>query len=210
MLEMIGFLPANLVLKIDQTTGKTREFGFHMNVNTTRIFKLYVPVGMMVVLAAFSRLIPHPPNFTAVTAMALMAGVAFTELSLALLVPFLSLLITDLILGFHPTILPVYFAFFAVTIFARKFLKGKSIATVTLTGALAGLWFWLVSNFAVWALMDFYSKDGKGLLACFVSAIPFLETQVLGDLFFTAVMFSFYSLLLRFSAKSYSNNVTAE
>ena len=109
---------------------------------------------------------------------------------------------SDLILGFHPTILPVYLAFFVVTIVARVFLQKKSIVFMTFMAGLAGLWFWLVSNFGVWALMDMYPKSLAGLSECFVSAIPFLETQVLGDLFFTAIMFSLYALILRFSAAS--------
>lgn len=163
-------------------------------------------VIIMVLLAGFSRLIPHPPNFTAITAMALLAGATLPRLSLALVVPLLGLLIGDWVYGFHSTILSVYISMLAVSGLAFFFLKGKSYTVVASSSFFASLGFWLVTNFAVWFQMDLYSKNFAGLLTCYTAALPFLENQILGDLFFTAVVFSVYALLTKFSsAKTYSS-----
>jgi hypothetical protein len=49
-----------------------------------------------ILLASLSRTLPHPINFWPVTAMALFAGAAFADRRLAILVPLLSLLVSDL------------------------------------------------------------------------------------------------------------------
>lgn len=164
------------------------------------------PVLSMIVLAGLSRLIPHPPNFTAVIAMALLAGVSLSRLSWAVLVPIFSLAMGDLVYGFHSTLLAVYFAIIAVVLVAFRYLKEKSFLAVAVAAPAASLWFWVVTNFSVWLQMDLYSKDLTGLTTCYLAAVPFLEKQVLGDLFFTAILFSLYSLFLKiFSAKTYSS-----
>ncbi len=56
---------------------------------------------LMILAAAFSRLIPHMPNFTAIVAMGLLAGAHFQSRTLAVLVPLAALLVSDLLIGFH-------------------------------------------------------------------------------------------------------------
>ena len=49
--------------------------------------------------------------------------------------------------------------------------------------------FFLLSNGAVWAFSGMYSLTWQGLVQRYVAALPFLEKTVLGDLFWTAVLF---------------------
>jgi hypothetical protein len=51
------------------------------------------------------------------------------------------------------------------------------------------LLFFLLSNGAVWAFSGMYSPTWQGLTQCYIAALPFLERTVLGDLFWTAVLF---------------------
>ena len=53
----------------------------------------------LIFLAAFSRIIPHMPNFTPVGAIALFGGAYFTNKYHAFLVPIFSLWISDLIIN---------------------------------------------------------------------------------------------------------------
>jgi hypothetical protein len=53
----------------------------------------------------------------------------------------------------------------------------------------ASVLFFVVTNFAVWAMGSMYPKSAGGLLACYVAAIPFFGNTLLGDAFFTAVLF---------------------
>jgi hypothetical protein len=49
--------------------------------------------------------------------------------------------------------------------------------------------FFLLSNGAVWAFSGMYPLTGQGLTQCYIAALPFLDKTVLGDLFWTAVLF---------------------
>ena len=75
------------------------------------------------VVAILSRLIPHVPNFTAVTATALFAGRFFERKALAYALPLAVMVISDVILGFYTISLFVYASFAAVVLIGQ--LSGK-------------------------------------------------------------------------------------
>ena len=56
-------------------------------------------LAAMIALAALSRLLPHPPNFSPVEAMALFGGAHFARRRLAVLVPLAAMLLSDALLG---------------------------------------------------------------------------------------------------------------
>jgi len=56
-------------------------------------------LAVMIVLAALSRLLPHPPNFSPVEAMALFGGAYFASRAWAIVVPLVALLLSDIALG---------------------------------------------------------------------------------------------------------------
>ena len=49
--------------------------------------------------------------------------------------------------------------------------------------------FFVATNFAVWAFNGMYPMTFQGLTQCYVAALPFLDKTVMGDLFWTAVLF---------------------
>ncbi|MGC1824356.1 MAG: DUF6580 family putative transport protein, partial [Pseudolabrys sp.] len=49
--------------------------------------------------------------------------------------------------------------------------------------------FFVTTNFAVWAFSGIYPRTFEGLTQCYIAALPFLDKSVLGDLFWTAVLF---------------------
>jgi hypothetical protein len=49
--------------------------------------------------------------------------------------------------------------------------------------------FFVVTNFAVCARGSLYAKNIGGLVTSYVAALPFFQNTVLGDLFYTAVLF---------------------
>ncbi len=53
----------------------------------------------------------------------------------------------------------------------------------------ASIGFFLVSNFAVWAVWPTYPHTIGGLYLCYVAALPFFRNQFVSDMLFTAVMF---------------------
>jgi hypothetical protein len=66
--------------------------------------------SILIFAAALSRLLPHPDNFTPIMAIALAGGV-YLDKRVAFVVPLSALIISDLCIGFHNTILFVYGSF---------------------------------------------------------------------------------------------------
>ena len=63
----------------------------------------------------------------------------------------------------------------------------------------AAVSFFLVSNFAVWAVWNMYPKTFSGLMACYVAAIPFFKKGIASDFLFAAIFFSIPVLAAQFS-----------
>jgi len=151
--------------------------------------KIYV-VLTMIFAGALMRLIPHWPNFTPISAIALFGGTFLKRKDLAFLVPVIAMLLSDLIIGFHSTMLPVYLSFIAIVAFGL-ILQHRLTVVNTLTASLAAsVLFYLVTNFASWSsgLMPYPLNIG-GLIQSYIAGLPFLFNGVLGDLFYTSVLF---------------------
>lgn len=148
----------------------------------------------MIVVAAITRLIPHPPNMTAMTAMALFGGAHFEKKHWSFMVPFAALFLSDLILGLHDQMLFVYLSF-ALIVALGFWVNRKKVVSVLGTSLLASTLFFITTNFAVWLLGSFYSKDLSGLISCYTMALPFFENALLGDLFYTGVLFGTFAFL---------------
>ena len=70
-------------------------------------FKRVVLV-IIILMAALSRLIPHPANFTPIMAIGIFGGVYFKNKKYAVTVPLLAMMLSDIVIGFHGTMLWVY------------------------------------------------------------------------------------------------------
>lgn len=151
--------------------------------------KLYIVI-VMIFTGAMMRLIPHWPNFTPIAAIALFGGTFMKRKDLAFLIPVAAMLVSDLIIGFHPTMLPVYLSFMAIVALGLV-LQRRLTAANTLSASLAAsVLFYLVTNFASWTsrLMP-YPMNASGLMQSYIAGLPFLFNGVLGDLFYTSVLF---------------------
>jgi hypothetical protein len=144
---------------------------------------------LIILFAIFSRFIPHPPNFTPITAIALLCSKGFTNRWIIFLIPIISLFISDLFLGLHDSIPFVYGAFILIT-FLGISAKKISIGTVLMSSTI----FFLISNFGVWFYN--YPRTLNGLISCYTLATPFFLNTILGDLAYCAIMiYPYYALL---------------
>ncbi len=151
----------------------------------------------MVLIAAMSRLIPHPMNFSPILAIALFSGAHFLNKRDSILVPVLAWFLSDLVLGFH-SLQPVIYGLVILMAMAGWYLQKNSNATRVLSFSVAGsAVFFLVTNFFVWLTSGMYSLDMTGFIQCYVLAIPFFQNSLLGDLFFSAALFGGLYLLER-------------
>lgn len=162
----------------------------------------FMVVTGIIILAVVLRLIPHWPNFTPLIAMALFAGTYMKRKELAFAIPIGAMLISDIFLGFHQTMIAVYAGIALVVLLGFYLRRNVKVHNVFLASLVGSVIFYLVTNFAVWASgMVGYPMTAGGLLQSYVAAIPFFRNALLGDLFYSAVFFgSFYFATLRFPA----------
>lgn len=171
--------------------------------------------GLIIVLfiffAALSRLLPHPPNVTAVGAVALFGGAYLSSRWVAILIPIAAIWFSDILLnnlvyaayydGFVLVTNNFWFtagAMFLIVIFGRFLLQKVSAIKVIGASIGASAIFFLISNFGVWATGIFYTKDITGLLAAYTAGLPFFLNTIAGDLFFCGLLFGSYALYQRY------------
>lgn len=153
----------------------------------------FIFVVSAIAIAALTRVLPHPPNFTAVVPMALFAGACLSNRWLSMLIPMLALFITDLALGFHNTMWAVYGAT-ALTVMIGWFISQKqnvlNIAGASLVSLLA---FFFITNAAMWVVgfygTGFYPQTPAGLVEAIMAGIPFMGGLLLSQVIYTGVMF---------------------
>jgi len=150
----------------------------------------------MILAAALSRLIPHPPNFAPVGALALFGGAQFADRRLAFLVPLAAMLLSDFCIGLYSHMEWVYGSFALITcmgLWLRSHRSGWGIAGASLT---ASTLFFLITNFGVWVgSTTTYAKGLGGLVSCYVAAIPFFGNTLLSDALYCLVLFGGLALL---------------
>ncbi|MBI3837160.1 MAG: hypothetical protein HY288_04400 [Planctomycetia bacterium] len=158
----------------------------------------------IVALAALSRLVPHPPNVTPIAAMALFGSAFFGDRKIAYLVPLAAMLLSDIVLGYTiygSTLLrsqPVVYACLIATVAMGRLIHDRRspwhVGVVVLASSVL---FFVVTNFAVWAMGPLYPKTWNGFATCYTAAIPFFRNSVVGDMVFSVVFFGGFVLLER-------------
>ena len=150
--------------------------------------KKHFIIALIMVLAAFSRLIPHPPNFAPITAIALFSGFYVTNKFLVYALPIGIMILSDLFIGFSSITFFVYFAFLIVSFIGTQ-SKNPSFLAILISSSS----FFIITNFGVWILGG-YPKTWTGLATCYTMAIPFFKNSLMGDFFYSGVMILSYSL----------------
>lgn len=157
-------------------------------------------------IAALTRVLPHPPNFSPVEAIALFGGAYFASKRWAALVPLVGLFVSDLVLArlngglyaswFGSAGIWLVYLCIALTTVLGFGLRGKvSGARVLGYSLLGSVLFFVVTNFGAWLTDPMYPKTLAGLLAAYVAGVPFFQWTLLGTLFYAAILFGGFALL---------------
>ena len=153
------------------------------------------PIGLILLLA-ISRLLPHPPNFTPIVAVAIMSGYFFRNVKFAFVVLLISMLLVDVFIGFYKHMFFVYLSLFLITFIFFKISDKINFKNLCVFGFLGSLIFYLVSNFGVWASGVLspvtnltYEKNLNGLINCYFLAIPFFKNTLLSTIVFSYAAF---------------------
>ena len=150
-----------------------------------------------IVLVAAMRLVPHPPNFTPIGAIALFGGAYFGRRALAFVAPLGALLLSDLVLGFYSGMAINYLATALIVLIGWALRAQVTPIRVGLAAVASSVTFFLVSNLGVWTSGGLYPRTLEGLAACYVAAIPFFQNTLAGDLVFSALLFGGFALAER-------------
>ena len=161
-----------------------------MNVHHSRLAALLGAI----LIAATLRLVPHPPNFTPIGAMALFSGGYLGRKVLAFAAPLGALLLSDLVLGFYHGQATVYFSTALIVMIGMVALTRKSPLRVGAAAIISSILFFVITNFGMWLFSGFYPHTVAGLEACYVAAIPFFQNTVAGDLFYATLLFGGFRL----------------
>lgn len=152
----------------------------------------------LIVIAAITRLLPHPPNFAPIAAIALFGGTYFTKKYWAFIIPAAAMLASDLFLGFHSSMLYVYGAF-ALIVGIGFWIRGKVNFSRFGAGVLgASLLFFIVTNFGVWLGSGMYAHTFSGLISCYVAAIPFFHYSLLGNVIYAGALYGVFEAAKRY------------
>lgn len=150
-----------------------------------------ITIITVIIVAAIYRILPHPANVTPVIAVALFSGAKLSDNWQAILLPLVIMFLSDIFLGLHNTILFVYSAI-ALTVVIGFYLRKRpsSVINVFLATVLSTALFYIITNFGVWWVSDFYSPNLSGLTNSYLAGLPFLQKTLMGNLFFSFIIFA--------------------
>jgi hypothetical protein len=128
-----------------------------------KIYLRFSVISSIILFAAISRLIPHPSNFAPIGGMALFGAAYYNKKYWALIIPVLSMWLSDLIVNnvvygqyfdhfvwFYQGCYWTYSAFVLITLVGFFILKQIKVQNIIVAALSASLIFYLVSNFGVW------------------------------------------------------------
>ena len=148
----------------------------------------------LILIGIFSRFAPHLPNATPLIALALFGG-TYLSRRWAILLPLTIVVVSDVVIGLHSTILFTWGAF-ALTGMIAWWIRLHPSPSRIVSGALLGsVLFFLITNFGVWFIANMYPLTIAGLWQCYVAAVPFFRSSLMADIVYTALFFGCYALL---------------
>ena len=147
------------------------------------------PIGLILVLA-FSRIIPHPPNFTPLIAMAIISGYLFKNRYISLFVLLFSMLLGDLLIGFYDKMIFTYLALLIINFLSFELTQKINFKNLFFFCIAGSLVFYLITNFIVWYSGTLYEQNISGLITCYVLAIPFFNNTLISTIIFSYLAFT--------------------
>lgn len=170
-----------------------------MSLRARNFYKAQAPlmIGFLVTAGVLGRLLPHAPNATPMAALGLVAGAALGG-RFAVLVPLVTLALTDIVLGtYAPVVMATVYACMAVPgILGNTVLKNlRNPLAIGICAAFSSVLFFVATNFAVWAGGGWYAPTLAGLTECYVAALPFARNMLMADLVWSIALFAGLALI---------------
>ena len=138
-------------------SARPRDYAAVMNANHARLLALLSAI----LAAAALRLVPHPPNFTPIGAMALFSGAYLGRRGLAFVAPLAALLLSDLVLGFYHGMATVYFSVVLIVLIGWQLSARRSFWRVGAAALASSVLFYVVTNFGMWLFSGIYPRNAR-------------------------------------------------
>lgn len=160
-----------------------------------KFIEIFIAIAL-VLIGVSLRLLPHPPNFAPIAAIALFGGVYLSRRT-AFILPLAAMVISDIFIGYYEFgLMTAVYGSFLLCVFLGFWLKKhKKWYTVGGSAILTAIIFFLITNFAVWAFTSWYPKTLLGLWQSYLMALPFFRNTLMGDLFYVTLFFGVYEMV---------------
>jgi len=166
--------------------------------------------ALLVVIAALSRVILYPNNFSPIIGMAIFSGAVIKDRRLAFALPLISMFLSDVLFeafkiapgfwGWGQLVGYAILALITVIAFSMKKINVLSVAGYSIGSSLL---FFFLSNSAFFVfdnpIYHTYTQDLNGYFATLAGGLPFLKTGIIADLVYSTILFGTYSLVQRFA-----------
>ena len=166
-----------------------------MNNLRKNVKNYFFPLCLILILS-FSRLIPHPWNFTPVLATGIFAGFYFRQFYISLFIVMFSMFIGDLFLGFHSTMFFTYISL-AVAVIFGLYIKQFKLTEILFSGLVSSVCFFIITNFGAWLTLGMYEKNFAGLLQSYVLAIPFFHNTLISTFLYLILLKLLFDFTIR-------------
>jgi len=186
------------------------ELTFHYDgyFRSMQMNKRTIAIVSIILVAALTRLIPHPMNFAPLGAMALFGSAYLGRKGLGLLVTMVAWMISDLLLNnfiyasngftlFTEGAVFIYGSIALIYLLGTKVLSKVTLSRMLVGSVAASVIFFVVSNFGVWMGGMIYPMSFEGLVACYAAALPFFQNTVAGDLIYSMALFLLFERIFK-------------
>lgn len=147
----------------------------------------------LICIGVLMRVLPHPANFAPITAIAIFGGSVLPK-KLAVWAPLGAMVISDIIIGFYPLMPLIWACYLGIALMSYRWLRPGNVSRGTALTLGSSAFFYIITNFGVWATSGMYDHTWAGLLRCYVMAIPFFRNSLISDTLYTAALFGAYAL----------------
>lgn len=149
---------------------------------------------ILVILGVFSRVMVHTPQFTALLAISMFAGLYLSRRK-ALIIPLIVMMITDLILGFHDTMIYTWGSIVLISLMGVWLKNHKNLLNVFAGSLASALIFFVITNFGAW--LSLYPRTWAGFAECYTLAVPFFRSTLLSTIGYSLVLYVAYEWMLK-------------
>lgn len=158
----------------------------------------FVVWGLVIIMVLVaSRILPHPWNFTPIGATAFWGAFIFRKWWVGGAVLVAAMLLSDTVIGFYQwhIFLAVYGSFALYGLFGKWAARHLAIFSQWGSALLGSLFFFVITNTAVWAFGTLYPLTFQGLMASLVAGIPFYRNMLFGDVLYIAAPLTVFAVM---------------